>query len=126
MLSEIDFNNTDGPLHFNHPCTVASEGTHLLLAGRNNNRVLIWDPLPTENSEPDIVLGQEDFYSNSPGTGLKQMNWHVGVSADGKHVVVADTYNDRNLIWNTFPTNNNHNLNKREKQGRNRRNYHLR
>ena len=49
MLSEIDFNNTGGPLHFSHPCTVASEGTHLLLAGRNNNRVLIWDPLPTEN-----------------------------------------------------------------------------
>ena len=47
MLSEIDFNNTGGPLHFSHPCTVASEGTHLLLAGRNNNRVLIWDPLPT-------------------------------------------------------------------------------
>jgi len=49
MLSEIDFNNTGGPLHFSHPCTVASEGTHLLLAGRNNNRVLIWDPLPTGN-----------------------------------------------------------------------------
>ena len=106
MLSGIDFNNTGGPLLFNHQGNVATDGTHLLLADRNNNRVLIWDSLPTGNSEPNIVLGQKDFYSNNPGTGLNQMNWPVGVSTDGEHVVVADTYNDRILIWNTFPTLN--------------------
>ena len=74
----------------------------------------------TSGQDADIMLSEIDFNntggSNSPGTGLNQMNWHVGVSADGKHVVVADTYNDRNLIWNTFPTNNNQNFNKCEKQ----------
>lgn len=104
MLSGIDFNNTGGPLLFNHPGNVASDDTRLLLADRNNNRVLIWNSLPTENIPPDIVLGQENFYANNPGTGLDQMNWPVGVATNGQHVAVADSYNDRILIWNTFPT----------------------
>lgn len=106
MLSGIDFNNTGGPLLFNHPTGIASDNTRLLLADTWNNRVLIWNSLPIENVPPDIVLGQEDFYTNNPGTGLDQMNWPMGVSTDGQRVVVADTNNDRILIWNTFPTNN--------------------
>jgi len=106
MLSGIDFNNTGGPLLFSHPGSIASDGTHLLLADTWNNRVLIWKTPPTANTPPDLVLGQGDFYSNSPGTGLNQFNWPIGVATDGQHVVVADTYNYRILIWNTFPTQN--------------------
>jgi len=106
MLSGIDFNNTGGPLLFNHPGMVANDGTHLLLADRNNNRVLIWNKLPTGNTPPDIVLGQQNFTANNPGTGLDQMNWPVSVSVGGGKIVVTDTYNDRILIWNNFPTQN--------------------
>jgi len=106
MLSGIDFNNTGGPLLFNHPGVVASDGTRLLLADRNNNRVLIWNKLPTGNTPPDLVLGQKDFTSNNPGTGLDQMNWPVSVSVGGGKVAVTDTYNNRILIWNSFPTKN--------------------
>ena len=106
MLSGIDFNNTGGALLFNHPMDIASDGERLLLADTRNNRILIWNSLPTENSEPDIVLGQKDFYSNNPDTGMNQMNWPVSVSTDGEHVAVADTYNNRILIWNTFPASN--------------------
>ncbi|MFZ3077563.1 MAG: hypothetical protein WA139_03850 [Candidatus Aenigmatarchaeota archaeon] len=104
LLSGIDFNNAGGPLLFNHPGTAASDGVHLLLADRNNNRILIWNTLPTGNTPPDLVLGQKDFYSNNPGTGLDRMNWPVSVSVGGGKVVVADTYNNRILIWNSFPT----------------------
>ncbi len=106
LLSGIDFNNTGGPLLFNHPGTAASDGTHLLLADRNNNRILIWNKLPTGNTPPDIVLGQKNFTANNPGTGLDEMNWPVSVSVGGGKVVVADTYNHRILIWNSFPTKN--------------------
>jgi hypothetical protein len=106
VLSAIDFNNTGGPLLFNHPGTVASDGTHLLLADRNNNRVLIWNKLPTGNTPPDLVLGQKNFTANNPGTELDEMNWPVSVSVGGGKVVVADTYNNRILIWNSFPTRN--------------------
>ena len=106
LLSGMDFNNTGGPLLFNHPGNVASDGKHLILTDRNNNRVLIWNTLPTKNKKPDLVLGQNDFIQNNPGKGLDQMNWLVGVATDGKRLLVADTYNDRILIWNNFPTQN--------------------
>ncbi|MCL5039633.1 MAG: stalk domain-containing protein [Firmicutes bacterium] len=106
MLSGVDFNQTGGPLLFNHPKGIASDGTRLLLADGNNNRILIWNHLPVSNSPPDLVLGQPDFNSNDPGNGRGQLNWPVGVATDGKRVVVADTNNDRILIWNQFPTRN--------------------
>ena len=56
MLSGVDFNNTGGPLLFNHPGAVASDGTHLLLADTYNNRVLIWNKLPGGNTPPDFCL----------------------------------------------------------------------
>lgn len=106
LLSGIDFNNTGGSLLFNHPGNVASDGKYLVLADRNNNRVLIWNSLPTQNKEPDLVLGQMDFTANNPGAELNQMNWPIGVATDGTRLLVADTYNDRILIWNRFPTQN--------------------
>lgn len=106
LLSGIRFNDSGGPLMFNHPTGLATDGTRLLLADRFNNRVLIWTTLPTSGlDEPTIVLGQANFITNNPGAGLDQMNWPgaLSVTAGGK-VVVADSYNDRILIWNTFPT----------------------
>ena len=106
MLCGIDFNNTGGPLLFNHPGGIASDGRRLLLADRNNNRVLIWNALPTGNTPPDLVLGQADFVGNNPGRSRNQLNWPVSVKTDGRRIVVADAYNDRLLIWNAFPTAN--------------------
>ena len=107
MLSGIDFNNAGGPLLFNHPGVLASDGVRLLLPDRFNNRILIWNKLPTANTPPDLVLGQKDFISNNPGTGRDQMNWPVSVSVspDGK-LAVTDTMNARILLWKSFPTRN--------------------
>jgi len=106
MLSGVDFNNTGGPLLFNHPGGIATDGKRLLLADRNNNRILIWTALPDGNVSPDLVLGQKDFTANDPGRELDRLNWPVAVATDGRRVVVADTYNDRILVWNSFPTEN--------------------
>jgi hypothetical protein len=105
MLSGVDFDNTGGGLLFNHPSSIASDGTHLLLADTNNNRVLIWNKLPTSNVPPDVVIGQTNLTRNTPGAGRNQLNWCIGVAAssDGR-VAVADTYNDRILLWNRVPT----------------------
>lgn len=104
MLSGIDFNNTGGPLLFNHPSGIATDGQRLFLADTFNNRVLIWNTMPTGNVPPDLVLGQKDFISNDPGPGRDQLNWPFGVATDGTHLVVADVNNARILIWNTIPT----------------------
>jgi hypothetical protein len=52
------------------------------------------------------VLGQRDLTANNPGTGSAELDWPIGAAAAGGKVVVADSYNDRILIWNTFPTQN--------------------
>lgn len=106
MLSGLGFNQTGGSLLFNHPGQIATDGKHLLLADRNNNRVLIWNQLPDSNRPPDLILGQADDHSNNPGTGSHQMNWPVALSVGGGKLAVADSYNHRVLIWLTFPTQN--------------------
>lgn len=106
VLSAIDFNNSGGPLLFNHQGGIATDGHHFLVADRNNNRILIWNHLPTGNTSPDIVLGQVNFTANNPGTGLNNLDWPVSVATDGTRVFVADTYNNRILVWSSFPTRN--------------------
>ncbi|MBU2589382.1 MAG: hypothetical protein KKB39_01320 [Nanoarchaeota archaeon] len=106
LLSGVDFNNAGSPLFFNHQGGIATDGQHFIVADRNNNRVLIWNELPTKNVPPDVVLGQKDFITNNPGNTLDKFNWPVGVATDGQHLIVADTYNDRILIWDSFPTEN--------------------
>jgi hypothetical protein len=108
MLSGVDFNNTGGALMFNHPSDIASDGVHFLLCDRFNNRVLVWNTLPsTWDAQPDLVLGQRNFTENNPGTSKSEMNWpgNVSMGSNGR-VAVADTENDRILIWNQFPTQN--------------------
>lgn len=106
MLSGIGFNETGGPLLFNHPGGIATDGVHLILADGNNNRILIWNSPPGPNSPPDLVLGQKNFSTNAAGHGLDGLNWPKPVSVGGGKLVVADTDNNRILIWNTFPTRN--------------------
>ena len=108
MLSGVDFNNAGGPLSFNHPSGIASDGTRFLLCDRFNNRILIWNSLPTRwDAPPDLVLGQQNFISNNPGNAKSELNFAGNVSVSTNGVIgVADTYNDRILIWKQFPTHN--------------------
>ncbi len=107
LLGGVDFNQTGGGLLFNHPRSMASDGQRLLVTDGNNNRILIWTTLPDSNTPPDLVLGQPDFDANSPGDGLHQLNWpgQIAVTSVGL-VVVADTFNDRLLVWREFPSSN--------------------
>ena len=106
VLSWFGFNVSGGPLMFNHPMGLASDGKRLLLADTRNNRILIWKDLPVGNSPPDLVLGQKTFQTSDPGTSADKLRWPVAVATDGEKVVVADTFNYRVLIWNKFPTQN--------------------
>ena len=106
-LSAFGFNDTGGPLKFNRPSGLTSDGTRLVMTDIFNNRVLIWNTPPTHSSQaPDLVLGQPNFTTNEPGTGRHQMNWPVSASTDGTRLAVTDTNNDRILIWTEFPTSN--------------------
>jgi len=84
------------------------DGTKLIASDGGNHRVLIWNSIPTTNSQPaDVVLGQTDFTSNSPGLGPNKFStpWGVFVTPDGK-LIVGDRANNRFLVFNQIPTTN--------------------
>ena len=92
------------------PIAVASDGTHLAVADTANNRVLIWNEIPTSNGQPaDIVLGQPDFTTLQvpPPVTASGLRAPQGVWFQSGKFFVADTQNNRVLIWNSIPTKNN-------------------
>ncbi|MGA3024346.1 MAG: hypothetical protein ABSF98_06220 [Bryobacteraceae bacterium] len=94
----------------NEPAGVASNGKILVIADTNNNRVLIWNSIPTVNNAPaDIVLGQTSFNAISfpPTVSQTAMRGPESVWIQGNRLFVADTLNNRVLIWNSIPTQNN-------------------
>lgn len=101
---------TAGTLYM--PFGVCSDGTRLLVTEHGNHRVLVWNTFPTVNGAPaDLVLGQPDFTHNArnnghPGPDAASMFSPTYITSNGTQLFVADTYNHRILVWNTFPTMN--------------------
>lgn len=91
------------------PTAVASDGTIVAVADTSNNRILIWKSIPTTLGQPaDIVLGQKDFTSIALVTvTASSLRGPQGVWIQNGKLFVADTENDRVLIWNSIPTQNN-------------------
>src|SRR6185295_14371491 len=91
------------------PLAVASDGRILAVADTSNNRILIWKSIPAVNGQnADIVLGQPDF--NTVGrltVNASAMRGPQGVWIQDGRLFVADTQNNRVLIWNSIPTQNN-------------------
>ncbi len=84
----------------------------LLVADTGNRRVLIWHQLPTENSQPaDLVLGQPNMISRNENGGgsptAASMRWCHDITFWGENLVVSDAGNNRVMIWQGIPTENN-------------------
>jgi uncharacterized protein (TIGR03437 family) len=92
------------------PTAVASDGVHLVVGDTDHNRVLIWNRIPTTNNQPaDVVVGQPNFKTVSiPGNtpNAKSMRGPQGVWIQNGRLYVADTGNNRVLIYNQIPTSN--------------------
>jgi hypothetical protein len=92
------------------PHGIFSDGTHLIISDRGNNRVLIWNSIPTTNGkQADIVLGQPDFTtvtSNTGGVSASSMSLPTRIFYDGTRLYVSEHNNNRVLIWNSLPTRN--------------------
>jgi len=62
ILGPLGLEESGGPSFLNHPMGVATDGVRLFVADTCNNRVLIWNSIPTTNYAPaDVVVGQPDF-----------------------------------------------------------------
>jgi len=101
------------------PAGVWSDGNRIVVLDNSNHRVLIWNSFPSTNFAPaDVVLGQSDFTHNAANdddqntvsdgapTVRTLSGPYDGVYSNGRQLYVADTNNNRVLIWNEFPTSN--------------------
>ena len=94
------------------PSAVASDGVHMVVADTYHNRILIWNHLPTYSNAPaDVVVGQTNFtngaslpLTTAPTAG--SLRGPQGVWLQNGKLFVADTQNNRVLIWNSIPTAN--------------------
>lgn len=77
------------------------------VADSNNSRILIWNTTPAnENTPADVVVGQTNFENSTNSCSSSRLTIPYGVYSDGTKLFVADTLNNRVLIWNTIPTTN--------------------
>ncbi len=100
------------------PESMRIAGGRLIVADSNNNRVLIWNTVPSDGvTPPDLVLGQNAFDTcegndDDQDGGVDEtpsdrtLYYPSDVWSDGIRLVVVDASNNRVLIWNTFPTVN--------------------
>ncbi|MCR4316875.1 MAG: hypothetical protein NUW37_11070 [Planctomycetes bacterium] len=106
----------------NFPTGIYSDGVRLIIADSQQHRVVIFRNLPTanvvENFDKNVdalVLGQNDFSQTTANRGSNaQLNGRVvagtsglsnpnGVYFDGSYLYVADTANNRVMIWDGVP-----------------------
>jgi len=67
-----------------------------------NNRVLIWNTLPTSMTAADVVVGRQAYSNSFRDSHSYSLRGPNGVCSDGM-LFIADTQNDRVLIYIPFP-----------------------
>jgi hypothetical protein len=87
------------------PHGVALWNGRLCIADAGNNRISVWDSIPSENNAPcAFVLGQEDFQRVDHNQSLYwpsagSLNMPYGITSAGCWLLAADTANSRLLAW---------------------------
>ena len=90
------------------PQDVSSDGARLIVADTAKNRVLIWTAIPNALSSPNWAIGQADLTASSANKGS---SWPTdssisnprGVSFANSKLYIADSTNNRLLVYNTVP-----------------------
>jgi hypothetical protein len=95
--------------HLYAPRGVWLDATRLVVADSGNHRVLIWHSVPTRDGvDADVVLGQPDFVSEGAAAGGRGiahgLHLPTAVAIVDGHLVVADAWHHRVLVWDGVPT----------------------
>lgn len=96
----------NGAGQFAGASAVFVHGTKLLVADESNNKIMIWNSLPTSNANADVVIGHNNVAGIGGGSCADdQINSPNGifVTPAGK-VIVANTGHNRIHIWNNIDT----------------------
>jgi DNA-binding beta-propeller fold protein YncE len=116
IFTKSGADNSPNKFGLDTPSGVAIDtDTHkLYISDRTNNRVLVFN-LSSENQitdfEPDFVLGQTDFYSNSEGLTQSKLSGpsQLAIDITDQRLFVADTNNNRVLVFDVSSISNGEN-----------------
>jgi hypothetical protein len=88
---------------FRFPYAACLDDQRLAVADTANNRILLWDNVPDDGRGADHVLAQPDFSSNGENRWTSVQHdtlcWPYGLSLCGNTLAVADSGNNRVMIW---------------------------
>lgn len=107
--SRLDNRGAIGDNTFRWPHAIAGSERCLYIADAGDHRVLGWQPPPESDTEPaSVVLGQVDAstldeFKNRP-QGASRLRFPYAVVGDDSRLFVADTSNNRVLVWCDGPT----------------------
>ncbi len=108
VLGQSSFTSTTagkGRTGLDTPAGLSSDGTRLAVTDTSNNRVLLHTTLPASTgAEPALVIGQPDFTTTAFGCARQSLSFPEDVFLGHGKLLVADSSNQRVLIWNTVPT----------------------
>jgi DNA-binding beta-propeller fold protein YncE len=97
-----------GQASFRWPHAMAGDETRLLVADAGNHRVLGWQSHPDADTGADLVLGQPGFDTASElpygPQAASTLRFPYAIDADGTTLAVADTANNRVLLWDWTST----------------------
>lgn len=98
--AEFPYGSQEGRLRFPYG---AAGGPGLAVADTANNRLLVWDEFPAADVAPDVVLAQPDRASSGENrweaVGDDTLCWPYGVARWGNELAIADSGNNRVVLW---------------------------
>lgn len=95
-----------GANRLRRPNGVSTDGTRLFITDTLNNRVVIYNQIPTQNgASADLVLGQPNFdLRDVLATAANSLSSPMSATTDGQRLIISDMGNNRILIYNQIPT----------------------
>jgi len=87
------------------PFDVHYDGTRFYVTDGDAHRVMVWNGFPsTTNEAADYAIGQPDLTTDTAGTTASSLRGPSGIAVLGDALFIADSVNDRVMIWQPIPT----------------------
>jgi uncharacterized protein (TIGR03437 family) len=90
----------------NFPRFALSDGRRLFIADGGNDRVLVFQQIPTQNGQPaDVVIGQLGGQINQASDAADSLRTPMSMAWDGTNLYVSDAFNRRITVYSIGANN---------------------